>query len=112
VSTTCQEEEGWLRIDRGLSSILCNFALEPRRIPFFGRTNSELLLASKLPLIPNADEVEMPAESVAVWSLAPEAADAGKAWQVSASNLQRTHSIWDSRPDGEMEAMPASPASG
>jgi maltooligosyltrehalose trehalohydrolase len=60
------EEQSWLRIERGLITIVCNFAPQQRVIPTAGRTGA-VFLASKQGWELTGDAVKLPGESVLVF---------------------------------------------
>ena len=60
----CDEEQLWLRLQRGDITVLCSLAETERRLPICA--DSQVLLASKLPVTVEDHELLLPPNSVAV----------------------------------------------
>jgi maltooligosyltrehalose trehalohydrolase len=60
------EQQSWLRIERGPITIVCNLATEPRLVPTPGRTGI-VFLASKEGWEQEADAVKLPGEALLVF---------------------------------------------
>lgn len=65
VTTACDEEKQWLRVERGPITIICNFAQKRQRIPVTAGADCSLLAASN-PFERDEGSVILPAETVVV----------------------------------------------
>jgi hypothetical protein len=66
VETTFDEQQGWLRIDRGPMTIACNFAPKRRMVPVCAGRPRHVHLASCGEIEVNETSVGLPPESVVV----------------------------------------------
>ena len=66
VDALCDEDVGWLRVDRGPVSTLCNLSSRPCSLPLPPSRPRTLLLASAAAVEMTADQVILPPNSVAI----------------------------------------------
>ena len=65
VRVACDEDAGWLMIERGPLAVACNLADHPQRLPLNARDGAAVVLASR-PATLGRQEIEVAAEGVAI----------------------------------------------